>query len=215
MKFPYNKSWRISGEILWMTNTVSQSLRDGGQSFRLPAWPFRERIFPGTNSRTLNLYQRWRRIMGAQDGNFFGNQLHLLTFLHLLWNTWMLFLFFSFDSKNYIPFALSSSLLMVAVQNMYGVFEGRPGNLIFSYNQQALSVKKYYTAGKLVAWSIMHNGPGPKCLNVQLYELMCGQHPDLTSVHTDLFMDEEISTNVAKVMWKILREYCIVEQQWL
>ena len=94
----------------------------------------------------------------------------------------MLFLFFSFDSKNYIPFALSSSLLMVAVQSTYGVFEGRPGNVIFSYNQQALPVKKYYTAGKLVAWSIMHNGPGPKCLNTELYELMCGHKGNVKNI---------------------------------
>ncbi|MEQ2176057.1 hypothetical protein GOODEAATRI_024173 [Goodea atripinnis] len=53
------------------------------------------------------------------------------------------------------------SLLMIEVQGSLGIFEGQPGNLLSCYSQQLLSSNKYYTAGKLTAWSIIHNGPGP------------------------------------------------------
>lgn len=44
---------------------------------------------------------------------------------------------------------------MTEVQESLGIFEGRPENLIFAYNQQALLQNKYYTAGKLIACSIV------------------------------------------------------------
>lgn len=88
---------------------------------------------------------------------------------------------------------------MMDIQKTLGIFEGKPGQLLFSYDQRALALNKYYTAGKLTAWSIMHNGPGLRCLNKELYLLMCGQKPDLQSFDLTNFTDEEVQNRLAKV----------------
>ncbi|XP_046698013.1 uncharacterized protein LOC124380795 [Silurus meridionalis] len=72
-------------------------------------------------------------------------------------------------------------LLMIELQSNLGIFEGKPGQLLFSYNQKALEENKFYTAGRLMAWSIIHNGQGMRCLNKELFMLMCGQKPDLST----------------------------------
>nr|XP_055028865.1 G2/M phase-specific E3 ubiquitin-protein ligase-like [Misgurnus anguillicaudatus] len=36
-------------------------------------------------------------------------------------------------------------------------------------------MRRYYTAGKLISWSLMHGGPGVKALDTTLFKLMCGQ----------------------------------------
>ncbi|KAF4115370.1 hypothetical protein G5714_002859 [Onychostoma macrolepis] len=77
--------------------------------------------------------------------------------------------------------ALKSSyfawLLMQDVQSSFVVFEGKAGQIVFTYDQVAVEMKRYYTAGKLIAWSLMHGGPGIKALDTTLFKLMCGQ-PD-------------------------------------
>ena len=70
---------------------------------------------------------------------------------------------------------------------------------MFSYDQQSLALNKYFTAGKLTAWSIIHNGPGPRCINAALFQMMCGERPDLISFNLDLFMEEEGQKNMRKV----------------
>ncbi|KAM3618991.1 uncharacterized protein V6R79_001338 [Siganus canaliculatus] len=85
--------------------------------------------------------------------------------------------------------AMISVLLMVGLQSSYGGFEGRPGNMIFTYDQRALLANKYYTAGKLVAWSIMHNGPGPR-LNYTSFEalVLTLSHPTCKSQQPTLLV---------------------------
>ncbi|KAK1786690.1 hypothetical protein P4O66_017082 [Electrophorus voltai] len=90
-------------------------------------------------------------------------------------------------------------LMMFELQQNLGVFVCRPGQLIFSYDKTALANNKFYTAGKLTAWSIMHNGPGLRCLNRELYLLMCGQKPDLPSFDHGNFQDQELQSKLAKV----------------
>ncbi|XP_076731533.1 G2/M phase-specific E3 ubiquitin-protein ligase-like [Maylandia zebra] len=90
-------------------------------------------------------------------------------------------------------------LLMVETQNSLGIFEGKPGSLLFSYSQQLLSSNKFYTAGKLIAWSIAHNGPGPRCINRHLFCMMCGQKTSLDDFDVEVFMDEDIKQNIEKV----------------
>lgn len=81
---------------------------------------------------------------------------------------------------------------MADIQLSFGVFEGQQGNLFFTYDQHAYCQNKYYTVGKLVAWSIMHNGPGLRCLNSELFKLMCGQIPDLSKFDTEAIPDPEV-----------------------
>ncbi|KAG9273569.1 G2/M phase-specific E3 ubiquitin-protein ligase-like [Astyanax mexicanus] len=90
-------------------------------------------------------------------------------------------------------------LLMIELQQSFGVFFGKPGQLLFSYDQRAFALNKFYTAGKLIAWSIMHNGPGPRCLSRQLYLLMCGQKPDFSTFDVSNFQDEELQIKLEKV----------------
>ena len=46
-----------------------------------------------------------------------------------------------------------------------GIFEGS----WFSHDLRMLSNDKYYQAGKLVAWSVLHGGSGPKSLAKEAY----------------------------------------------
>ncbi|KAA0712533.1 hypothetical protein E1301_Tti019071 [Triplophysa tibetana] len=90
-------------------------------------------------------------------------------------------------------------LLMGEIQQSLGVFEGQQGNLFFTYDQHAYSQNKYYTAGKLVAWSIMHNGPGLRCFNAELFKLMCGQIPDLSKFDTEAIPDPDVRDKLTKL----------------
>ncbi|KAA0701586.1 hypothetical protein E1301_Tti023046 [Triplophysa tibetana] len=67
------------------------------------------------------------------------------------------------------------------------------------YDQQAFSQNKYYTAGKLVTWSIMHNGPGLRCLNSELFQLMCGHTPELSEFNTELIPEPEVQEKLSKL----------------
>lgn len=99
---------------------------------------------------------------------------------------------------------------MTEVQESLGIFEGRPENLIFAYNQQALLQNKYYTAGKLIAWSIVHNGPGIRCLNQHLFKLMCDQKADLSTFNTETFQDADLQHRLKKVLSFQHHFICIV-----
>ena len=96
---------------------------------------------------------------------------------------------------------------MIELQEKMGIFQGRPGRLLFSYDQRALAQNKFYTAGKLVAWSIMHNGPGVRCLNPDLFLLMCGQKPEMTSFDLDIFQEEELKMKLENVGFKRITHY--------
>ncbi|XP_058653548.1 G2/M phase-specific E3 ubiquitin-protein ligase-like [Onychostoma macrolepis] len=89
-------------------------------------------------------------------------------------------------------------LLMKEVQSSLGVFEGQEGNLYFTYDQSALEQGRYYTAGKLTAWSLLHGGPGLKALDPALFLLMCGQDTDLEHFRCELLPDREVQKNVLK-----------------
>ncbi|CAL8397681.1 unnamed protein product [Boreogadus saida] len=88
-------------------------------------------------------------------------------------------------------------LLMLEVQSSLGIFEGRPGELFFAYYLQALDQNKFFTAGKLTARSIIHNGPGLRCLNYSLFALMCSQEVDLTKL--DLALVQIENENQSKI----------------
>ena len=88
---------------------------------------------------------------------------------------------------------------MKDVQSTLGIFEGQPGNLFFSYNQAALDLGKYYTGGKLIAWSLLHGGPGIKALHPSLYQLMCGQAPDLEGFDISILPDKCVQDKLQQV----------------
>lgn len=85
------------------------------------------------------------------------------------------------------------------VQSSLGVFEGNPNHLFFTYDQIALQQRKYEQAGKLVAWSVVHGGPGLKALDPHLYQLMCGVQTDLTDFDWRLIPDPDVQRKAEKV----------------
>lgn len=58
-------------------------------------------------------------------------------------------------------------LLMLALKTM-GVFQGK----WFSHDLELLSTKKYELAGKLIAWSVLQGGPGPRCLAEEAFRIV-------------------------------------------
>ncbi|XP_076866557.1 uncharacterized protein LOC143517694 isoform X2 [Brachyhypopomus gauderio] len=99
-------------------------------------------------------------------------------------------------------------LLMKDVQSTLGIFEGQPGNLFFSYDQAALQKGKYYTGGKLIAWSLLHGGPSIKALHPSLYQLMCGQAPDLEGFDIASLPDNSVQDKLQQI------EKCKTEEDW-
>ncbi|KAL7884210.1 hypothetical protein AOLI_G00069800 [Acnodon oligacanthus] len=91
-------------------------------------------------------------------------------------------------------------LLMMEVQGSLGVFEGKPGHLFFTYDQSALQQRKYEQAGKLVAWSIIHGGPGLKAVDPCLYQMMCGQEVQLNEFDWRLIPDTDVQEKVQKIL---------------
>ena len=59
-------------------------------------------------------------------------------------------------------------LLMRSVKEM-GILEGH----WFSHDISLLKDNKYALAGKLIAWSMLQGGPGPRCLSDEGYNILC------------------------------------------
>ncbi|XP_035592551.1 uncharacterized protein LOC118358728 isoform X1 [Oncorhynchus keta] len=89
-------------------------------------------------------------------------------------------------------------LIMLELQES-GILEGRPGHLLFAYNQAALEERRYYAAGVMVAWSLLHDGPGPCCLHQSLYQLMCGQSPPLEDFNWMDISDVDVQMKLQQV----------------
>lgn len=87
---------------------------------------------------------------------------------------------------------------MLEVQSSLGIFEGNPGHLFFTYDQMALEQHKYELAGKLIAWSVAHGGPGFKALDPCLYQLMCIQECPLADFNWRLIPDTDIQDKLQK-----------------
>ncbi|XP_024116641.1 uncharacterized protein LOC112138307 isoform X2 [Oryzias melastigma] len=90
-------------------------------------------------------------------------------------------------------------LLMKEVQGSFGIFEGKPGQVLMTYDQAALEQQKYFLGGNLVAWSVVHGGPSIKCLDPTLFQLMCGQEPRLEEFDWSVIPDVEIQSKLQKI----------------
>lgn len=58
--------------------------------------------------------------------------------------------------------------------SMSSLFEGNDQGKMFSHNLEKLEDGDYRCAGILVGMSILHDGPGLKCLHENVYKLMTG-----------------------------------------
>ncbi|MCI4381193.1 hypothetical protein PGIGA_G00248760 [Pangasianodon gigas] len=133
---------------------------------------------------------------------------------------------FSWTEKPHIEFAGEEAfdnggprreffrLLMIEVQSSLGIFEGNPKHLFFTYDQIALQQRKYEQAGKLVAWSIAHGGPGPKALDTHLYQLMCGVEMELTDFDWCLIPDADVQRKAQKILsCKTAEHLCALQRE--
>lgn len=77
-------------------------------------------------------------------------------------------------------------LLMAAIKEM-GIFDGQ----WFSHDLTLLQDNKYFIAGKLVGWSIVQGGPGPRCLAEEAYRVLCGK-PCLLSSAIEIVSDSRL-----------------------
>ncbi|ROI69428.1 G2/M phase-specific E3 ubiquitin-protein ligase [Anabarilius grahami] len=91
-------------------------------------------------------------------------------------------------------------ILMMEVQRSLGIFEGQSGHLFFTYDQMALEEHKYELAGKLIAWSVAHGGPGLKALDPCLYQLMCTRECRLVDFDWQLIPDADIQDKLKKIL---------------
>jgi len=88
---------------------------------------------------------------------------------------------------------------MIEAQSALGIFEGKQGQVFFAYNQSALEQNRFYTCGKLIAWSLIHGGPGIKALHPALYLMMCGQEGQLDRFDFHDLPDDEVQLKLQQV----------------
>jgi hypothetical protein len=62
------------------------------------------------------------------------------------------------------------------------MFEGNDCGKMFSHNLEKLEDGEYRCAGILVGMSILHDGPGLKCLHEDVFKLMTGLPADLNCI---------------------------------
>ncbi|XP_042267619.1 uncharacterized protein LOC121897287 isoform X2 [Thunnus maccoyii] len=91
-------------------------------------------------------------------------------------------------------------LLMIEVQTSLGIFEGKAGQVFLSYDQAALDQRKYFKGGNLIAWSIAHGGPCIKALDPSLFQLMCGQEPQLEQFDWQVLPDPDVQSKVKTIL---------------
>ena len=82
-----------------------------------------------------------------------------------------------------------------------GIFEGSPQKLYFTNNIKLLEVARYRLAGRMVAWSILHDGPGIACLHPALWAMMT--KASLTSIPNNIDIqdvtDEDVCNHLKRV----------------
>lgn len=121
-------------------------------------WPFEEEYFivrvllfmnptlNGIKYQTLSLLVWWQKIVEDHVEGFSGD------YWFKVFTPKKVKIFSAFrdvcvfnEMWHLVTFFLR--ILMSEVQTSLGIFEGKPGNLLFAYNQDALQQNKYYPAG--------------------------------------------------------------------
>ncbi|XP_013411196.1 uncharacterized protein LOC106174263 [Lingula anatina] len=83
-------------------------------------------------------------------------------------------------------------LLMKEISSL-DIFEGPPEALVFRHNVTKLEAGSHHKSGQLVAWSILHGGPGFPMLHPLLFEKMVGREPKREDIpkYIGLLLPEE------------------------
>ncbi|XP_033114285.1 probable E3 ubiquitin-protein ligase HERC4 isoform X2 [Anneissia japonica] len=78
-----------------------------------------------------------------------------------------------------------------------GVFEGHGDRLLFTHDIDLLQKEFYRHAGQVIAWSVLHGGPGYPHIHPGLLKMMCGLNPGHIE-HSDI-VDESVSPKLAMI----------------
>ena len=111
-------------------------------------------------------------------------------------------------------------LLMQQGIKELGVFEGPSNNVAFSHDHSVLAGRKPYLAGNLVAWSILHGGPGPQCLSEDVFYLMLDQEEKVVLARAVSAIVDESSAKLARELMGSktndqLEEFIRINSDWL
>ena len=89
---------------------------------------------------------------------------------------------------------------MKEVADGMGILEGQRGHMFFTYNLENLRTEKYFTAGRYVAWSLTHGGPGLPLLDRTMLCLMVNSsRPIALQEILQWLPDHTAKTNLEKV----------------
>ncbi|XP_045079743.1 G2/M phase-specific E3 ubiquitin-protein ligase-like isoform X2 [Coregonus clupeaformis] len=77
------------------------------------------------------------------------------------------------------------------------IFDGPEGHRFLVYNAKAVREDEYYLAGKMIAVSVVHGGPGPHFLSEDLVHYLAGQ-PSFKATN-NLITDEEIGKALQEI----------------
>ncbi|XP_071829809.1 uncharacterized protein [Apostichopus japonicus] len=79
-----------------------------------------------------------------------------------------------------------------------GIFEGKTGKLYFTHDIVVLEKGLYRLAGQIIAWSILHGGPGFPTLHPWLYSMMCDNKPS-EEFSTEDVTDPDVMGHLQKI----------------
>ncbi|XP_071061455.1 G2/M phase-specific E3 ubiquitin-protein ligase-like [Pseudochaenichthys georgianus] len=90
-------------------------------------------------------------------------------------------------------------LLSLLMKNLKDrpIFDGPDGRRFLVYNANAVREDEYYLAGKMIAVSVVHGGPGPHFLSEDLVHYLAGQPSFKATV--DLITDEEVGKALQEI----------------
>ncbi|KAK1892533.1 G2/M phase-specific E3 ubiquitin-protein ligase [Dissostichus eleginoides] len=90
-------------------------------------------------------------------------------------------------------------LLSLLMKNLKDrpIFDGPDGRRFLVYNANAVREDGYYLAGKMIAVSVVHGGPGPHFLSEDLVRYLAGQPSFKATVH--LVTDEEVGKALQEI----------------
>ncbi|XP_029701347.1 uncharacterized protein [Takifugu rubripes] len=77
------------------------------------------------------------------------------------------------------------------------IFDGPDGHRFLVYNAKAVREDEYFMAGKMIAVSVVHGGPGPHFLSEDLVQYLAGQPSFKSTVNA--ITDEEIRTVLREI----------------
>ena len=89
-------------------------------------------------------------------------------------------------------------LLIQATCKELGVFEGSKSSLVFSHDHSVIANNKPFVAGQLIAWSILHGGPGPQAIAEDVFYLMFDLHQEVEPSRAAMVIVEDGIRKLAK-----------------